>query len=654
MGNLTFLNAGFLFFLAATILPLIIWLLAKKKPKQVVFPTIRFIKASQEQEKKKTRFKNILLLIIRMLIILLVTLAATRPLFSSSHLKPSANHPPTALAILLDTSYSMDYVYDSRSNLDRAKDAIKKINSLSNSDDRLILVTSDENWNRLHSQIYAGSIPEDIIEPISVTYEPLTISLMLEQAKSRLQETQFANKEIYLITDGQKQEYPSPSDITLQVINIAENEDFSNLSCSQAQILPQLAEKSRRQTIEFKLTNHGNKDRQEVLVRTVLGEAKVGEKFVHLPARQTVNQTMVIDLQKDGWQSGYVEVVDDHLEQDNRSYFSFPFYLYPQIAVITQNRSLPPALYSLLRVYAGSEGKINLIEPQQLNLSMLNQYQSYVFLGTPSFPPQMREVINTLQSSNRGALFCLSANLSTEYRAFLENIFKVKFGAWQSQPKSITYVNPHHFTTSLVAGKSLQFNNISDFWHLEGREINALLAGSGETFALAKDNFILWNFDPGSERSTFLLDAAFPVFAYRCLEHTSSSIATGEKYTVGDIINTHSVITPAGENLLFSNRPYKLSQPGIYILRKADGTETVISVEAPRQESEFIPMNYQELKNVQLLGEDWQDKIFHTRLGYELWKILLAIALALVILEIILVKSEELRSIPEAVPSSGS
>ena len=65
-------------------------------------------------------------------------------------------------------------------------------------------------------------------------------------------------------------------------------------------------------------------------------------------------------------------------------------------------------------------------------------------------------------------------------------------------------------------------------------------------------------------------------------------------------------------------------------------------------------MNYQELKNVQLLGKDWQDKIFHTRLGYELRKILLAIALALVILEIILVKSEELRSIPEAVPSSGS
>jgi hypothetical protein len=654
MGSLSFLNAGFLFFLAAAILPLLIWLLAKKKPKQVVFPTIRFIKTSQEQEKKKTRFKNILLLIIRMLIILLVTLAATRPLFSSPRLKPSAHHPPTALAVLIDNSYSMNYVYDSRSNLDRAKDALKKINSLSNPDDRLIPVCSDENWNRLHSQIYANSIPENIIESISVTYEPLTLPAMLKQAKNRLQETQFANQEIYLITDGQKQEYPSDPDLTLQVINIAENKDFSNLSCSQAQVLPKLAEKSRRQTIEFKLTNYGNQDRHEVLIRTVLGEAKVGEKFVNLPARQTVNQSMVIDLQKDGWQSGYVEVVDDYLEEDNRSYFAFPFYFSPQIAVITQNRSLPPTINSLLRVYAGSEGKIHLIEPQQLNLSMLDQYQSYIFLSTPSFPPQMREIINFLQNSNRGALFCLSSNISPEYKSFLENIFKVKFGAWQSQPKSINYINPHHFTTALLAGKSLHFNTISDFWHLDGMGINSLLSGSGEVFSLAKDKFILWNFDPASERSTFLLDAAFPVFAYRCLEHTSSSIASGEKYIVGDIINTHSLITPGGETLLLSNRPYKLSQPGIYILQKADRSETVIAVETPRQESEFIPMDYDGLKNVQLLGDNWQDKLFATRLGYELGKILLAIALALVILEIILVKSEELRSVPKAVTNSGS
>ena len=147
MGGISFLNAGLLFLAAATILPLLIWLLAKKKPKRIVFSTLRFIKASQEQEKKRTRLKNIILLIIRMLIILLLALAVSRPLLQSKRLKPSRKHPPTALAILLDTSFSMDYVQEGKSTLDRAKDALRQINSMCNDEDRLILITSDDALN---------------------------------------------------------------------------------------------------------------------------------------------------------------------------------------------------------------------------------------------------------------------------------------------------------------------------------------------------------------------------------------------------------------------------------------------------------------------------------------------------------------------------
>ncbi len=186
-----------------------------------------------------------------------------------------------------------------------------------------------------------------------------------------------------------------------------------------------------------------------------------------------------------------MEVVDDHLEQDNRSYFSFPFYLYPRIAVITQNRSLPPALYSLLRVYAGSEGKINLIEPQQLNLSMLNQYQSYVFLGTPSFPPQMREVINSLQSSIVVLFSVFPLIFPLNIAHFLENIFKVKFGAWQSQPKSITYVNPHHFYHFSCCRKNVFKSITFRFWHFRREGNKCTSAVRERTFALARDNFIL-------------------------------------------------------------------------------------------------------------------------------------------------------------------
>ncbi|HCM16181.1 MAG TPA: hypothetical protein DHW79_09625, partial [Candidatus Cloacimonas sp.] len=43
MYQLSFLNAGLLFFAAATVLPLLIWLLAKKKPRRIIFSSLRFI-----------------------------------------------------------------------------------------------------------------------------------------------------------------------------------------------------------------------------------------------------------------------------------------------------------------------------------------------------------------------------------------------------------------------------------------------------------------------------------------------------------------------------------------------------------------------------------------------------------------------------------
>ena len=643
MGGLSFLNSGLLLFTAATVLPLLIWLLAKKKPKRVVFPSLRFIKAGQEQEKKRTRLKNILLLIIRMLIILLVTLAATRPLLRSARLKPARNHPPTAIAILLDTSYSMDHVEETRSNLDRAKDALNKISGLCEAEDRVILVTSDERWNRLHAQIYAGSLPVDLVRQISTTYTPQPLQTMLDLAVAKLGETQLANRELYLITDGQKQDYPVVSDPRLNVINVAQGQETGNLSCANARVLPQLVEKARRQSIEFQLTNHGSQNRDEVLVKVVLGQAKVAEKFVSLPARQTVNQSITVDLQQDGWQSGYVEVVDAQLEQDNRGYFAFPFQLAPRVAVISGSQSLPLYLSSLLNVYAGNDGRVDLISPGQLSISLLDSYQTFVFLGSAPYSPRLRDIIAELRANARGALFCLDANLSAEYRSMLGGLFGMSFGAWQNEPKTIGYVNPHHFTTSLLAGKNIRYNALAGYWKLSGSGSTTLLSGGGDGFALAKDDFILWNFDPADQRSTFMLDASFAVFAYRCLEQAGTMIASGESYQLGDTVNAAGIVLPNGQTLELASRSHKLELPGIYSLGKADGSRKVIAVNAPLQESEFEPMDFKGLTNTKLLGPNWANTLFHTRLGHDLWKILLAIALALVVLEVILVKTEELR-----------
>ena len=652
MGGISFLNAGLLFLAAATILPLLIWLLAKKKPKRIVFSTLRFIKASQEQEKKRTRLKNIILLIIRMLIILLLALAVSRPLLQSKRLKPSRKHPPTALAILLDTSFSMDYVQEGMSTLDRAKDALRQINSLCNDEDRLILITSDDAWNRLHAQIYAGRIPQDSIDRIGVSFDPLPLTDMAQLAQSKLAETQLANREAYLITDGQRQEYPELPELNLRVIDLFPDGDFANLSCHSAQVQAQLVEKSRRQSIEFVLSNHGSQDRKEVLVKVVLDDAKVAEKFVDVPARQSVKETIVIELRQDGWQSGYVEVMDDRLIHDNRAHFAFPFRLDPHIAVISAKPQLPGFLRSSLSVYAGDQGRIVRLDPRQVSLGTLNQYQTIVFYAPGQLSPKLREIIGSLQKSGRGALFCLDRGLTPDYKAVLEQTFGLRIGAFREQPKSISYVNKHHFITSLMADKNLRHREIRDYWSVSGSGAANLLGGGSDIFALAKENLVLWSFDLASPTNSFFLDAAYAVLAYRSLEYVSAAIATGETRKIGDMVSASSITLPDGSAIELASRSHRLSSPGLYTLSQPEGPGTVIAVDHDQSESDFENMDLAALKYIKVLPDKWQDTLFHTRLGHDLWKWLLGAALLLLALEIILVKAEELRPNAASAPNT--
>lgn len=648
MFQLSFLNTGLLIFAAATVLPLIIWLLAKKKPKQVIFSSLRFIMMSREQEKKRTQLKNILLLIIRMLIILLVALAVARPLFRSDRIKPSKKHPPTAIAILLDTTYSMDYIDEARSNLDRAKDAIKKINALCTPNDRLILITSDEGWNNLHAQIYAGAIPAEALDLIEVSFSPLSLPDMLKRAEGKLAETQLSNREIYLLTDAQEQEYPPASALPIHLIPIAKANPAENLSARDARPIAQLVEKKRQQTIEFTLTNHGEKERDNVLVRVILGDIKVAEKFVSLPARQSLNQSLLIDLQSDGWQSGYVEVADDRLTHDNRAYFAFPFHRNPRIAVVSAQGNLPFYLDSMLRVYTG--GGLDILKPDQLNLSRIEQYQLFVFYAPGALTPRLREFILELQKRKHGALFCLDRSLGGDFKALAENLFSASIGAWQSKSTGIDYVNKHHYVSSILADKSIGKNSITDYWSVSAGSATPLLSAGREALALAKENMLLWAFDPAANGSTFFLDPAFPVFAYRSIEYAAQARAAGENSMIGDILSAESITLPDKNRLHLAGRSYRPERPGIYQLDLPDGTNSHLAVNIPLAESEFVPMDFAKLKHIKVLDQKWQASLFHTRLGHDIWKYLLIVALLLMAVEIILVKLEEAR--PPQTPSS--
>ena len=130
MFNLSFLNAGILIAGLAAIIPLLIHLFAKQKPKKIYFSSLLFIKKSLKERNKSIKIKNILLIIIRTLIILLSILAIARPALKIPILKNKQAHHDTAVAIILDNSLSMDYLTDTETEFQKAKSTIQKINNM--------------------------------------------------------------------------------------------------------------------------------------------------------------------------------------------------------------------------------------------------------------------------------------------------------------------------------------------------------------------------------------------------------------------------------------------------------------------------------------------------------------------------------------------
>jgi hypothetical protein len=95
----------------------------------------------------------------------------------------------------------------------------------------------------MHSQIYAGTIPETLIDQLKITYNPLSLEEMIAYAETKLSESQMPNREIYLVSDLRIPPSTIKTKIPVALIPLLETSSYENLACISANALPQLVDK---------------------------------------------------------------------------------------------------------------------------------------------------------------------------------------------------------------------------------------------------------------------------------------------------------------------------------------------------------------------------------------------------------------------------
>ncbi|MFO7895711.1 MAG: BatA and WFA domain-containing protein [Candidatus Cloacimonadales bacterium] len=630
MFNLTFLNSGILLFALAGLLPILIYLFAKKKPRTIIFSSLRFIKASSQQKKQKMNLKNLLLLLIRILIILLTILAIARPALKLSWLQSDSEHPPTAFALIIDNSYSMDFLIDTNTALEQAQQYLATINSKISGDDISLLLTLDRDWNQIYANLNYGKIPSEYFSQISLTANPIKLQEAIEIAEAELAQSDLLNREIIILSDLQKRDLPSEISTNTFFIPLHQAEHLGNVSLQNSSFSHNLIARKLQNNISFQLVNHSQLAQNDLVCRLFLDGNSVAEKVLSLQPGQTLAAKFQLQLNQAGWHSGFVEVINERLNFDNKNYFAFYHNPSPNLAIISNQKDLPLSLKSIAEIYADNYQIFSEFDYEQLQ-----NFQAIICYNPPQFDPKAKFTLEKL-AQEQGILFIADAALSTDWQDFLAEKFALKFEQYYDKPGQNIALSSHQKFHPITAEIRLRNDStLNDFWLTKSAQ-NILLEAEDYPLILTAGKSLFWSFDPASKKNPFLLEAAFPIIAYNSLLYTEQETYF-RSYQTGDLLKTDSPLTlPNGEQV--SKNVFTAREAGVY---RTENQRFAVNI--PYEESTYEPLAYAG-DIIFLEDDDWQDKIIASRYGYEIWKHLLALVFLLFMMEMLIVKLSERKA----------
>lgn len=140
---MSFLHAYLLGGLVLAGVPVLLHLILRQKPKRLIFPAFRFLKAKQRINQRKMQLQHLLLLLLRILVLVALCLALARPRLFSQRLGAGGDRPVIA-ALLFDTSASMEYSVGGITRLEDAKTRARELLTEMKPDSRVTIVDAGE------------------------------------------------------------------------------------------------------------------------------------------------------------------------------------------------------------------------------------------------------------------------------------------------------------------------------------------------------------------------------------------------------------------------------------------------------------------------------------------------------------------------------
>ncbi|MCH7770941.1 MAG: BatA domain-containing protein [Bacteroidetes bacterium] len=691
---MTFLNPAILIGLAAATIPVIIHLLNQRKLKKIEFSTLIFLKELQKNKIRRVKLKQWLLLALRVLIILLIVTAFARPTLEGVSIGGTTSAAKTTALFILDDSFSMSVVDQNGSYINQAKQIIKELlTNLEEGDEAGLILVSGDIEGEVAVTTNINSVVEKL-QNINVSDASGTINSALIKASNLILESKNFNKEIYLLSDFQKDRIAIEQNLTN--LSQALNErvklysfDFSgkevyNIGISKLKVITKIFEINKPISFEVTVTNYSDQTANNLVVSLIVGGKRSAQKSINL----TSNKAKIVQLEgtanKNGFVDVTVEIEDDEVSVDNKRFSSI--FIPEKISVILLYDKFNDIRFVKLALQSAADnGNLELDEKPLSKISTikLNNYDAVIIIGSkvidrsgdlrrlltdgggviifPSSEPDLvgfRGILNSLKLPQAKELIYYSeqVNKTVDFEKIdydhplLQNIFR------DEQKKEIESPIIQNYYKISPMGK--------------GRSIISLLDGSSflSEYDFEGGKIFVFNVPPVLEWSDFPIKSIFAPLIYKSVVYLSAKDRNNSEYIAGEPLNINisrrtlpiiKVIRPdRSEDLINLNGNdsdflnfSKTYLSGNYKIYSGVDLLEIISVNTEQLESnvnyilddEFEDylkeINFKEAHIKITKGEDPVTLILQARFGSELWRYFLIAAFLLALIEMTIARS---------------
>ncbi len=197
MTFLNFANVALLSGAGLIVIPIILHLIMRQRPKLLEFPALRFIQKRHDTNQRRLRLRHLLLLLLRAGAIALLALALARPSIKLSS-RLGSQEAPVAAALIFDSGPHMEYLHEKKTRLEAAQEIGQWLLAQLPPESQIAVFDSGAAPYGFDAD---RGLSKQRIERLESVPNPRSLNQIVSEAADVLKKSDLPAKEIYVFTD---------------------------------------------------------------------------------------------------------------------------------------------------------------------------------------------------------------------------------------------------------------------------------------------------------------------------------------------------------------------------------------------------------------------------------------------------------------------